>query len=361
MRPKDRFLAAMKRQPVDRVPLYDFLFQRPLFQELIGRTPDAYNAREAMDLTVALGLDGVWIPFGCHSGWSAEKITEKVYKDEWGTTFQKDDASWPIDAPIAFPLKTREDLRHYTAPDPMAEGRLGEVNTAVAMNGELSEKAVAVLGGVNGPLTVTWFLIGYETLCLSLYDDPGFLHELVELAVEFDVKAINRMAKAGVDAMILADDYGASAQGLLRPEQFRAIYKPGLKKIIDCIKANKLPVFLHCCGRVYDYLDDLVEIGIDAYHPVQRTAGMDLATVKQKYGDRICLVGNIDSSRTLPFGTPEQVAAETWEALRIAAPGYGYILASDHSLHDGIPVKNIRLMFDVARRYGGYSNRGLAA
>jgi len=218
----------------------------------------------------------------------------------------------------------------------------------------LGEKAVAVLGGVNGPLTVTWFLIGYENICLSLYDDPGFLEELVEIAVDFDVKAINRMAKAGVDAMILADDYGSSAQGLLRLEHFRAIYKPGLKKIIDCIKENGLPVFLHCCGRVYDYLDDLVDIGIEAYHPVQRTAGMDLATVKSKYGRRICLVGNIDSSRTLPFGTPGEIQAETREALRIAAPGYGYILASDHSLHDGIPVNNIRLLFDVAREHGRY-------
>jgi uroporphyrinogen decarboxylase len=355
MRPKDRFLAALKRQPVDRVPLYDFLFQKPLFQELIGRTPDAYNARDAMDLTMAMGLDGVWIPYGCYSGWSPEKLAERVYKDEWGTTFQKDDASWPIDAPIAFPLKIRGDLRHYSPPDPLAEGRLDEISTAVAMNAELGENAVAVLGGVNGPLTVTWFLIGYENLCMSLYDDPGFLEDLVEIAVDFDVKAINRMAKAGVDAMILADDYGASAQGLLKPQQFKAIYKPGLKKIIDCIKANNLPVFLHCCGRVYDYLDDLVEIGIEAYHPVQRTAGMDLATVKKKYGDRICLVGNIDSSRTLPFGTPEQIEAETLEALRIAAPGYGYILGSDHSLHDGIPVENIRLMFEVARKHGVYS------
>lgn len=361
MRPKDRFLSALKRQPVDRVPLFDFLFQRPLFTELIGRTPNAYNARDAVDLTVAMGLDGVWIPYGCYSGWSTRKISERVYKDEWGTTFQQDEAAWPIDAPIAFPLKTREDLRHYTPPDPMAEGRLNEINTAVEMNKALGEKAVAVVGGVNGPLTVTWFLIGYEAICLSLYDDPEFLQELVELAVDFDVKAIDRMAAAGVDAMILADDYGASAQGLLRPEHFKAIYKPGLKKIIDCIKANNLPVFLHCCGRVYDYLDDLVEIGIEAYHPVQRTAGMDLATVKHKYGDRICLVGNIDSSRTLPFGTPEQIEAEVREALRIAAPGYGYILSADHSLHDGIPVKNILHMFNVARKYGAYSHQGEAA
>jgi uroporphyrinogen decarboxylase len=88
---------------------------------------------------------------------------------------------------------------------------------------------------------------------------------------------------------------------------------------------------------------------------------MDLATVKKKYGDRICLVGNIDSSRTLPYGTPEQVAEETLEALRIAAPGYCYILASDHSLHDGIPVRNILRMFEVARKHGVYPNLNQAA
>lgn len=361
MQSKERFLLALKRQPVDRVPLFDFLFQKPLFTELLGRTPDAYNARDAMDLTIAMGLDAVWIPYGCYSGWSPQKISERVYKDEWGTTFQQDEAAWPIDAPIAFPLKSRGDLSGYTPPDPLAEGRLDEIQTALEMNRALGEKAVAVLGGVNGPLTITWFLIGYETICLNLYDDPGFLHELAEIAVDFDVKAINRMAEAGVDAMILADDYGGSAQGLLRPQHFKAIYKPALKKIIDSIKATNLPAFLHCCGRVYAYLDDMVEIGIDAYHPLQRTAGMDLATVKRKYGDRICLIGNIDSSRTLPFGTLAEIEAETREALRIAAPGYGYILSADHSLHDGIPVRNILHMFDVARRYGVYSDQHRAA
>ena len=79
---------------------------------------------------------------------------------------------------------------------------------------------------------------------------------------------------------------------------------------------------------------------------------MDLRTVKEKYGKRFCLVGNIDSSRTLPYGTPEDVACEVREAIDIAAPGGGYILASDHSLHDGIPLENIVTMFAVGRSYG---------
>ena len=95
----------MRRKPVDRVPLFDFLFQKPLFTQTIGRTPEAYNARDAMDLTVALGLDGVWMPYGCYSGWSQETLSENVYKDEWGTTFERSEFAWPIDAPIAYPLK----------------------------------------------------------------------------------------------------------------------------------------------------------------------------------------------------------------------------------------------------------------
>ena len=130
------------------------------------------------------------------------------------------------------------------------------------------------------------------------------------------------------------------------------------KLMIDYAKAHELPVFLHSCGRIVDYLDDLAELGIDALHPLQRTAGIDLAEVKQIYGDKFCLVGNIDSSRTLPYGSREDVEKEVIEAIRIAAPGYGYILASDHSLHDGISVENIRCMLDTARKHGAYPKAG---
>ena len=182
MTPRERFLAALRRQPVDRVPIYDFLFQRPLFTELIGRTPASFNARDAMDLTVKLGLDGVWIPFGAFAGWTPESLGEHVYKDEWGTTFETNASSWPIDAPIAYPLPNRAALAGYTPPDAGAEGRLTEIETAVAMNRALGENAVAVFGGVGGPLTTTWMLVGYEDICLSLYDDPAFIEEVAQLA-----------------------------------------------------------------------------------------------------------------------------------------------------------------------------------
>ena len=111
-------------------------------------------------------------------------------------------------------------------------------------------------------------------------------------------------------------------------------------------------MLLHSCGHIWAYLDDLAQTPITAVNPLQRTAGMDLRKFKDRYGDRFCIIGNIDSSRTLPFGTPAEVAAEVREAIDIASPGGGYILASDHSLHDGIPVENILEMFRVGRAYG---------
>ena len=138
----------------------------------------------------------------------------------------------------------------------------------------------------------------------------------------------------------------------MRLPQFRDIVLPFIAELAEAIDNLGVPALLHSCGHISDYLGDLAQTRIAAIHPLQRTAGMDLRTVKAAYGDRFCLIGNVDSSRTLPYGTPEEVAAETREAIDIAAPGGGYILASDHSLHDGIPIENILTMFSTGAEYG---------
>jgi uroporphyrinogen decarboxylase len=122
--------------------------------------------------------------------------------------------------------------------------------------------------------------------------------------------------------------------------------------LVEYVAGLGVPVLLHSCGHIKAYLDDLAQTKISAVHPLQRTAGMDLGEVKERYGERLCIIGNIDSSRTLPYGTPEEVEAEVRQAIEIAAPGGGYILASDHSLHDGIPVENIVTMFRIGAEYG---------
>ncbi|MBL7199512.1 MAG: hypothetical protein ISS56_05140 [Anaerolineae bacterium] len=344
----ERFLAAVRREVPDRVPMFDFLFQQPLYQELIGHRPAAYNGSDAVRCALALDHDGVWLPFGGFSGYRPEYLAENVYRDEWGTVYQKNESSWPIDAPIAYPIRTRADLRGYRAPDPSLPGRVAEIEIAR----ELYHDGIALLGGVQGPLTTLWLLMGYEAISYALYDDPALIAELCDLSNEFFVEAARRSVGAGCAAIWVSEDLGDSSRGFFQLEHYRRYLLPPFTELVDEIDGLGVPVLLHSCGHITDYLDDLAQTQIAAIHPLQRTAGMDLAAVKEGYGDRFCLIGNIDSSRTLPYGTPEQVAAEVREAIDIAAPGGGYILASDHSLHDGIPVENILTMFQVGAEYG---------
>jgi uroporphyrinogen decarboxylase len=111
---------------------------------------------------------------------------------------------------------------------------------------------------------------------------------------------------------------------------------------------------MHNDGNLWDVLDDLVDTGINGFHPVERAASMDLQKVKTRYSGKLCPIGNINNKTTMVTGTPEEVEAEALECLKIAAPGGGYILATDHSLHDDIPIENIQTYIEAARKYGTY-------
>ncbi|MFH1740902.1 MAG: uroporphyrinogen decarboxylase family protein [bacterium] len=265
-----------------------------------------------------------------------------------GTTYQKNDSSWPIDAPVDYPIKSRADLTQYRPPDPTLPGRDAEIVAAR----EVEHGNLALLGGVTGPFTATWMLMGYENICYALYDDPELLAECFKIANEYNKEAARRSVAAGCDAMWVSDDLGDSTRAFLSVEHFRRYLLPYLADLVESIAGLGVPPLLHCCGHFSEYLEDLAQTKIAAIHPLQRTAGMDLREVKEKYGQRFCIIGNIDSSRTLPFGTPDDVATEVREAIDIAAPGGGYILASDHSLHDGISIENIRSLFRTGAEYG---------
>ena len=344
---KDRFLATLRHEKTDRLPMFDFLFQQPLYEHLIGHRPGSYNGMDAVKCALALDHDGVWVPFGGFTGLQPLYLAENVYRDEWGTTYRKGDASWPLDAPVEYPIKNRADLRNYRVPDPTLPGRDSEIKKAVAMEND----SIAVLGGVGGPLSTAWLLLGFEEICFSLCEDPWLIHTVMKISNEYFKEAARRSVEAGCVGMWVSEDLGDSKNAFFSVEDFREHFLPYLIELVDYIDSLGVPVLLHSCGNINAYLDDLAQTKISSIHPLQRTAGMDLRKIKSKYGSRFCIIGNIDSSVTLPFGSKEDVAAEVREAIDICVPGGGFILASDHSLHDGIKVDHILEMFRVGREY----------
>ena len=349
MKRRDRILTAIRNEEPDTVPMFDFLFQQEIYKKLIGRKPETYAGRDAVECALALDHDGVWLPFGGFTGLKPKFHSEDVYEDEWGTVYQKNESSWPIDAPIDYPIKSRDDLKDFTAPDPTLPGRDSEIKTAANMNND----DIALLGGVNGPLTTTWLLMGFENIGYALYDDSALVSSVLKISNEYFKEAARRSVEAGCVGMWVSEDLGDSHSGFFSIEHYRRTFLPAFTELVEFINDLGVPALLHSCGQITAYLDDLAQTKIAAIHPLQRTAGMSLKRIKKRYGERFCLIGNIDSSKTLPYGTVSDVAEEVREAIDIASPGGGYILASDHSLHDGIPVENIIEMFEVGRQYNG--------
>ena len=97
----------------------------------------------------------------------------------------------------------------------------------------------------------------------------------------------------------------------------------------------------------------MVSLGINGLHPIEPGV-MDLADVKQRYGDKIFLMGNVDCAQVLPFGSETEVRRDVRRCIDAAAKGGGFILSDSNSIHNNVKIENVWTMLDEARKYGKY-------
>jgi uroporphyrinogen decarboxylase len=351
MKPRERFVTALSGGTPDRVPVFDFLFSPRLQKELLGYTTELYDPESQIKLAAKLGLDAQFIPVNGYSGFEDEPHPMgSTYVDEWNVTFVKN--GWPVMMQTDVAVKSREDWKNYRMPDPDSPIRVKMISEAVKAN----EPGLAIIAAFLGPFTMMyWYLMNLDTLSLMVYDDPPLIDEMNAAFVKWTLGAVRIAYEAGgIDAFCLADDWGGSRGLLMSPPHLRRFFVKPFGDIVRGMRKYGLPVMMHNDGNIWEVLDDLVATGINGFHPVERAAGMDLAKVKQKYGTTLCPVGNINNKTTMVAGTPEDVKREALECIRIAAPGGGYVMATDHSLHDDIPLENIEAYIETAKEYGRY-------
>jgi uroporphyrinogen decarboxylase len=200
-----------------------------------------------------------------------------------------------------------------------------------------------------------WYFMDLETLSYKVYDDPELVTEICDAFTEWTLEVV-RIAyeSGGIDAFGLADDWGGTTGLLMSPKHLRKFFVKPFGDIVKGMQKYNLPIMMHNDGNLWSVLDDLVGTGINGFHPVERAASMDLKTVKERYKGKLCPIGNINNKTTMVTGSPQDVKEEALECLKIAAPGGGYVLATDHSLHDDIPLENIYAYIEVAKEHGTY-------
>jgi uroporphyrinogen decarboxylase len=353
MTSRERFFTALNHKEPDRVPIFDFPMMKEIWRDTIGMEP-SFTCKEQLAVALIMEMDSVALFSGPSSDWEFKFVdgSDNVYRDEWGQVYRIDPVSWPLNAPIEpYIIKDESDLKNFKPLDPHRPERYEEMQKVVEMN----NGRIALGGVVNAPLTQAWYLHGAENIMWNVYDKPQFLKDMFRMFNDFWIPNGIHQIETGVDYIWIAEDLGYSSGPFFSLDVFRSILKPFIKEMIDEFKKVKdIPMLLHCCGDFKIFTEDFLEMGIVGIHPFQRTAGWDIKEVKEQYGDRVCIIGNIDSSQTLPYGTLDDVEKEVKETIEIAAGGGGLVVASDHSLHDGIPMKNIWAMYNAVKKHGVY-------
>ncbi len=351
MNSRERFLTAIRGGTPDRVPVWEYLFSRKHQKEIMGYNTELYDGSTQAKMAAKLGIDVVWVPVNGFCGIEDEPhAPDEIYRDEWGVTYRKN--GWPIIAQINTPVKSRDDWKIYRMPPVDIPGRTIMLNDAILAN----DNDLAIVAGLLGPFSMmTWYLMDFETLSISLFTDPGLVHEMAEAFVDWALEA-GRLAygTGGVDAFHISDDWGSTTGLLISPQQFREFFIDPFERLVRGLKSFGIPVIMHNDGNIWEIIEDLVNTGIDAYHPVEKAASMDLEEIKRKYMGRICPIGNVNNKTTMVTGTPDDVMRETLECLKKGAPGGGYVLSTDHSLHDDIPLENVIALIDMVKKYGKY-------
>lgn len=155
--------------------------------------------------------------------------------------------------------------------------------------------------------------------------------------------------------VVTGTDFGTQRGPFIKPSAYCDLYMPFHRRVNDLIHAKtNWKSFIHSCGSVYDFLPDFIEAGFDVLNPVQCSAAkMDPRTLKREFGKHLTFWGGgVDTQKTLPFGTPDEVYREVRERIDIFGEGGGFVFNTIHNIQGPTPTENLLAMFRAIKDSG---------
>jgi uroporphyrinogen decarboxylase len=196
-----------------------------------------------------------------------------------------------------------------------------------------------------------WTLRGLENLLMDFCDHPDFVRRLLHAIADYNVAQVREVLKYDVDAVYFGDDWGQQHGLQMGPRLWREFIYPVLRRMYAVVREAGKSVMIHSCGDVDELFDDLIAIGLNCFNPFQPEV-MDVHALLPQYRGRLAFHGGLSTQRTLPFGSVEDVRAETRRLLELGRPG-GYILAPAHDVEGDVPLENMLAMIEVVQQQAG--------
>jgi hypothetical protein len=364
-----RLNAALRHEEPDRVPISDFFwggFTRRWREEL-GLAADA-NPYYHYDLDWIVTVPNMdpWIrPFETLS----ESVEEVTVKTGFGAIMHKHH-SYPMPEMRAWETNSFEALQAavFDAPDDprrffsAGDNQIAGVGDGFQRNSPAWIDTVKslrpdfpVYGSIIEVSECLTRLIGQENAMLWMGEYPEEMgEEINRIGAHFLAMAKAEIAAGAglLDGFVIWGDVAYKQGTFMSPVYWRRYYKPWVAKIVEAAHAAGLPVIYHGCGNVHAIFPDYIEMGVDAYNPLEVKAGMDAVDLRRRYGQSIGFCGNSDV-QVWEGGDPVAIRREVLRKLN-AAKGGGMIFQSDHSVSSAVSGRTYDMIVKLVREHGRY-------
>ena len=339
MNPRERVLAALRRQPVDRIPWIEGIVQNGIASAVCGEpinvdwsvAPDGFPTMPGADLAEeqkkvnrVLGKANLqfcaFAPIFCH----------KMEKADDGSPVLVGDGK----------IKTRSDFEQtFRLPSPEDNSFISNAREFVAHKGEYCACACVRLG-----IGATLLSMGIEAFSYAMADDPQLVVDVHDAYADWTARVVPVLEDIGLDVIWAFDDVAFNSGPVFSPAFYIEHILPKEKAVASTFSR---PLITHSDGDMTPLLEPWLEIGQAAIHPIQPDV-MDIAAVKARYGERVALVGNVFMN-DLVHRTPLDITAQVRERIQTVGKGGGYIISSSNSLTDDMRPENLLAMRDAIR------------
>ena len=340
MNSRERVLSVLNHNIPDRLPIFELHFDESVLRKI---NPDI----SYYDFCVQKDLDIIVVDVDHDFKVLDEK--EGITENEWGVIRKK--TKEKITVPIDGPIKSIKDLKSYKPPDPTNLNRFKTLQKIVS---EYKDKKIICLN-IHDSFSIPWYLRGgIDKLLLDYYENPALVKELVKITIEHFTEVIKIGAKIGADMIAIGDDYAYNTGPLMSPKDFGRFILPGLSTLVEEAKKHRLYCIKHSDGNLMPIIDMIISTGIDALHPIDPGAGMDIIKINKKYSDKIVVCGNVDCGYILSEATTDEVKSYTKNLIKKVSPGGRHVISSSDSIHSSVKPENYLAMVDTVKKYGNY-------
>jgi uroporphyrinogen decarboxylase len=360
---KERVMMAMERQVPDRVPVY------PVFTAYHGAqvagipysevTKNPHLMNEIIwKVGLEYGFDGLTLYAEPPNDWNAnlELVTqngENFYRNiktgELVTRIPHDDIPVAVNPePLVKDESDLEKLRIAPASEYFDKGRMESIKEAVKKFGDR-----VFITGHCAAQTMNYLtdVRGSQQGMLDLYEYPEMAAKIMDIGSDISIELGKAYIEAGVHGIYIGDAW--SSCSIISPTQFREFCLPRYKRVVETFHAYGVKVYLHICGNSSPLFEMMAETGVDAIEPLDPLGGVKVEDAKKRVGDRLCLMGGVNTL-TLLDGTPEEVYAEAKMCLEAGMPGGGYMLGSGDDIPQKSPKANVEALVRAAHELGNY-------